>query len=88
MRIIVWDVLMSGFVVLAIAVVVPVPWLLASSRGAMSGFDTHSAGCGPTGARMLSVAPPIPTSLTALWLMPRPRAHDHCPPKADVVRVA
>ena len=71
MRMIVLDILMGGVVVLAIVIMVPMPWLLAPSRYyAIS--ENKVIGCDVTAQKMLSEPSDSLSSLMVLWLTPQP----------------
>ncbi|GKX52781.1 hypothetical protein [Budvicia aquatica] len=72
------DILMCAFIILAIVIVLPMPWLLSPSRG--SDVDENNLDCGLVFNVNQSELPESPPSLTVLFLItagsPRPRSRD------------
>lgn len=80
MRVTGLDMMVSVFTLLAIAVMVPMPWLLSSSSYAWEREPQPKMDyCIPSPASELKAPPFGPMSLTALWLTPAPAAsHQDC----------
>ena len=64
------DILMGGIVVLAIVIMVPMPWLLAPSRYYVVS-ENKVISCYVTDERMLSAPSGSLSLLTILWLTPQ-----------------